>query len=171
MILETAVLTALGTQLKNLLIKHASDEVNTRLTLLRNEKNSEKLRAQYEEIIFDLLRDRSEALSVAQELQNELNRIQISDEDITSLHNTISNILDTLGKFSEDEDPEWISQVEAVKDLISADTLRSLQLLGFNYKQALGETLTELTQSWLKAALSPNRSNNTKAPVPIKGKK
>lgn len=33
---------------------------------------------------------------------------------------------------------------EQIKELISVDTLKSMQLLGFNYKAAIGEPLTQL---------------------------
>ena len=33
---------------------------------------------------------------------------------------------------------------EKIKELISVDTLKTMQLLGFNYKEAIGEPLTRL---------------------------
>ena len=36
-----------------------------------------------------------------------------------------------------------IDSFKAIKDLISADTLKTMQLLGFNYKAAIGEPLTK----------------------------
>lgn len=37
-----------------------------------------------------------------------------------------------------------IDSFEQLKDLISVDTLKTMQLLGFNYKAAIGEPLTNL---------------------------
>ena len=47
----------------------------------------------------------------------------------------------------EDEIAKVKSQVESyeqIKELISVDTLKTMQLLGFNYKAAIGEPLTEI---------------------------
>ncbi|MCD5417299.1 hypothetical protein LR021_02885 [Candidatus Bipolaricaulota bacterium] len=37
-----------------------------------------------------------------------------------------------------------IKTCEQIKELISIDTLKTIQLLGFNYKAAIGEPLTQL---------------------------
>lgn len=84
-----------------------------------------------------------------------MDRIEISDKDIEHLHNTVSRVLEiikaiqlagTLGKpESEREKIEiQVQGYEQIKELISVDTLKSMQLLGFNYKAAIGEPLTQL---------------------------
>ena len=50
-----------------------------------------------------------------------------------------------------------IESFKKFKDLISVDTLKSMQLLGFNYKKAIGEPLTELCASKISAF---NKDNN-----------
>ena len=37
-----------------------------------------------------------------------------------------------------------VESYEQLKELISVDTLKTMQLLGFNYKAAIGEPLTEI---------------------------
>lgn len=44
-----------------------------------------------------------------------------------------------------------VDSFEMIKDLISVDTLKTMQLLGFNYKAAIGEPLTELCASAISA--------------------
>lgn len=39
---------------------------------------------------------------------------------------------------------EIAESLNQIKDLISVDTLKTMQLLGFNYKAAIGEPLTQL---------------------------
>ena len=41
-------------------------------------------------------------------------------------------------------DTETQISFTSIKELISIDTLKTMQLLGFNYKAAIGEPLTEL---------------------------
>ena len=47
----------------------------------------------------------------------------------------------------EEEIAQATAQVESyeqIKELISVDTLKTMQLLGFNYKAAIGEPLTQI---------------------------
>ena len=94
--------------------------------------------------------ERDEAIRIAQSYKSELEKVVISDEDIQHLHNTVSNILEIIKSIQianalpkgEDEIAKVKSQVESyeqIKELISVDTLKTMQLLGFNYKAAIGE--------------------------------
>lgn len=65
----------------------------------------------------------------------------ISDEDIKHLHATVSRVLDIVKSMSPATPTE---NFEAMKDLFSVDTLKTMQLLGFNYKAAIGEPLTQI---------------------------
>lgn len=108
-----------------------------------------------DELINEVLQEREEAVRIALVYKAELDRIEISDKDIEHLHNTVSRVLEiikaiqlagTLGKpESEREKIEiQVQGYEQIKELISVDTLKSMQLLGFNYKAAIGEPLTQL---------------------------
>lgn len=165
MFIEAGAAMSIAKQLSTLFAKPGADAIVAKLNGLSSEKDTRELRAQYEEIIYELLQDRNAALAIAKEYKDELENIQISEEEINSLHNTVSNVIDVLitsGGISEEEQ----ASMHALKDLISADTLRSLQLLGFNYKEAIGSTLTELVKLWINTKWSPkpaaNQSNNKK---------
>lgn len=69
--------------------------------------------------------------------------MQISDEDIIHLHNTVSKVLDVIKGFSPQKE-DVSSGIEPLKDLISVDTLKTMQLIGFNYKAAIGEPFAQL---------------------------
>lgn len=71
------------------------------------------------------------------------------------LHNTVSRILEIVKAFQlvaatakgQEEVEKVTAQVqsyEQIKELISVDTLKTMQLLGFNYKAAIGEPLTQI---------------------------
>lgn len=65
--------------------------------------------------------------------------MEISDDDINHLHSTVTSVLSILKLMSPQTDK--IDSFEKLKDLISVDTLKTMQLLGFNYKAAIGEPL------------------------------
>ena len=110
---------------------------------------------------------------IAQAYKSELDRVQISDEDIESLDQTIGRVLDLIIPEPTDEGSANFIEVKKRREglqqfrkLVSTDTLRTMQLLGFNYKAAIGEPLTRLCAekiaSLSKGLDSPARSKKTR---------
>lgn len=144
----TKPLVEMGVALTELAVKGTASAVNKKIRAAKEIKDAEKLRVTYDELINEVLQEREEAVRIAQVYKSELEKIVISDKDIEHLHNTVSRLLDVLKKIS----PEMpVDSFEMIKDLISVDTLKTMQLLGFNYKAAIGEPLTELCASAISA--------------------
>ena len=131
----TTELLSLGTALAELAVKGTATAVSSKIRAIKEEKNIEKIRSTYDEIINELLSEREEAVRIAQAYKSELEKVVISDEDIQHLHNTVSRILEIIKKSqipsAEQIGPEAVdvvkSQVESyeqIKELISVDTLR-----------------------------------------------
>ena len=156
----TTELLSLGTTLAELAVKGTATAVSTKIRAIKEEKNIDKIRNTYDEIISELLNEREEAVRIAQAYKSELEKVVISDEDIQHLHNTVSRILEIIKKSqiasAEQVSPEAVetvkSQVESyeqIKELISVDTLKTMQLIGFNYKSAIGEPLTLMLKNFI----------------------
>ena len=153
--LYTKALVEMGISLTELAIKGTASAVNKKIRAVKDVKDAEKLRVTYDALINEVLKEREEAVRIAQAYKAELDRIEISDKDMEHLHNTVSRIIEIIkttqlaspmGK-SEAEIEKIESQAagyEQIKKLISVDTLKTMQLLGFNYKEAIGEPLTKL---------------------------
>ena len=134
----------------------------------------------YEAIINGLVQDRLDAIAAAQAYKQEVDRLEISDEDIEQLQNTIGRVLDLLGEIDKKEkaerhqlaifmramggenaeDVEQPDQIEdftkmanQIKSLFNADTLKAIQLLGFNYKEAIGDPLTRVCARAIESKL------------------
>lgn len=60
------------------------------------------MRAAYDELVDELLEERSEALRIAQAYKAELERVQISDDDIQSLDATIARVLEIFVSMQSD---------------------------------------------------------------------
>lgn len=121
--------------------------------------------------LMSFLKKRSEALRIAQAYKAELERVQISDDDIQRLDATIARVLEIFVSMqSGGEEPSSPNATAVAFDqfrqLISADTLRTMQLLGFNYKAAIGEPLTELCANKIKQL-----SGGSKAKKPSQSKR
>lgn len=151
-------LVEMGISLTELAIKGTATAVTNKIKAVKEEKNVEKIRNTYDEIVNELLSERDEAIRIAQAYKSELDRIVISDEDIEHLNATATRLLDLLKVFS----PELNTKdFEVFKDLISVDTLKTMQLLGFNYKAAIGEPLTQICANAISKLAGKNKSQNT----------
>lgn len=73
------------------------------------------------------------------------------------MHRTVEKLLELLKVMSPNAPIETFEQI---KELISVDTLKAIQLLGFNYKAAIGEPLTQLCAN---AILSKAKGTNSGA--------
>ena len=158
-----AALVDLGTSLTALAIKGTASAVASRIKAIQNEKDIEKVKQTYNELINELLSEKDEAIRIAQVYRDELESIQISDDDIQYLNNTIGQLLEVLKKV-QPEAP--IEALELFRKLVNADTLKAMQLLGFNYKAAFGEPLTEACGHWIKAKLGQEEQT-----VELKGRR
>lgn len=152
-------LLSLGKDLVVLAAKSTA-AISAKIKSIQEEKNADKIRNTYDEIVNELINERTEAIRIAQAYQSELEKVVISDEDIQHLHNTVSNILEIVKKSQIESakkvSPEAVSKVEAqiasyeqIKKLISVDTLKTMQLIGFNYKAAIGEPLTLMLKNFI----------------------
>lgn len=156
----TTELLGLGTTLTELAVKGTATMITNKIKAIKDEKNVEKIRNTYDEIINQLLNEREEAVRIAQAYKSELEKVVISDEDIEHLHNTVSRILEIIKEFQiEKAEPMWneavnavekqVESYEQIKALISVDTLKTMQLLGFNYKAAIGEPLALMLKNFI----------------------
>lgn len=147
----TQVLVDLGSSLAVLAAKGTASAVATKVKAIRGDKDAASVRAAYDE----LLEERSEALRIAQTYKAELERVQICDDDSQGLDATIARVLEIFASMQSDGEEPSSPNATAMalgqfSQLISADTLRTMQLLGFNYKAAIDEPLTELCANKIK---------------------
>lgn len=156
----TTELLGLGATLTELAVKGTATAVSSKIKAIKEEKSAEKIRSTYDEIINELLNEREEAVRIAQAYKSELEKVVISDEDIQHLHNTVSKILEIikesqiesakpLGDEAVEAAKKQVESYEQIKALISVDTLKTMQLLGFNYKSAIGEPLTLMLKNFI----------------------
>lgn len=158
--LYTTELLGLGASLTELAVKGTATAVSSKIKAIKEEKNVEKIRSTYDEIINELLNEREEAVRIAQAYKSELEKVVISDDDIQHLHNTVSRIIEIikesqmasarlLGNEAVEAVKKQAESYEQIKELISVDTLKTMQLLGFNYKSAIGEPLTLMLKNFI----------------------
>ncbi len=156
--LAANVLSDLASNLTSLVVKGTASAVSAKIKAIKLEKNAETIKNGYDEIVNELISEREEAIRIAQVYKSELDRYQISDEDINHLHATVGRVLEIIPSF----DPAAAANIEGfsqLKNLISIDTLKAIQLIGFNYKKAIGEPLTELCADKIYSLTSTKAAN------------
>jgi phenylalanyl-tRNA synthetase alpha subunit len=164
-IFATETIGMLGAELTKLAIKGTATTVAKKVMAIKHEKDVKNIRKVYDEIINELIQERDEAIRIAQSYKSELDRVEISDKDIEHLHNTISRILEILKKMSPVSmtaggESNGFESFEQLNELINTDTLKTMQLLGFNFKAAIGEPFTALCANAI-SSLGAKRSQNT----------
>jgi hypothetical protein len=116
-----------------------------------------------EEIVYDLIDDKNELKRIADAYQEKFVAQQISQEEIEYITKSIIPVLKKLiDQASSDENSALAAAnmektLDVLTPLLSVQTLTVLQLLGFNFKQAIGEPLTLLLQKFItsKAPADP----------------
>ena len=146
----------LGIRLGELAFVNTTSFVSTKIKSFKNEKDIQKLKNNYEEIINQLLDEKQEAIRIAQAYREEVENTNRSDDKIDYLHNTVAKALKVLDSYSGDREME----VTDIVKLIDKDVLKTMQLLGFNYKDAIGQPLTDLCRDYINSKSISNSYQN-----------
>ena len=152
-------LVGLGVSLADLLSRNTIDYVGNKMRLAKEKKNLESQSVAYEEIINQLLKDKNESIFLATKYKEAYEQITISDEDIEYLQKTVRGAIQILFALSPQTD-EVKASVETLIELLNKDTLKTMQLLGFNYKEAIGQPLTEVCFQAIKEKLKVSSSTS-----------
>jgi hypothetical protein len=144
---QTMQLTA---NLAEIAVKNTASAVIEKIKTVKAKKNDQETIAELTEIIQDLIDDKQNLVLISQALENELVSQKLTDDDVKNISDTI---LPVIIKFAEASDAggELVDNINLIKPLISKEMLTIMQLLGFNYKKAIGEPLTQLLNNKIKS--------------------
>ena len=153
-------LQALGLQLAEAAARNSASSILDRIRARKALKKSDETVAELEDIINELLSDKAELIRIAQSFEQDMVAQRISSDDVSYI---VDNIIPVLQRLMElgSEDGESASaiqqQVDLVRPILSAETLTILQLVGFNFRKAIGEPLTALLSQLI---LSSEKTRN-----------
>lgn len=126
--------------------RHSYEMISQKMKLAKEKDKMKEQQIVYEEIINDLMQDKLELESVAGEYKKLYETLTISDDDIEHLQNTIESLVGIVVDYGF-VDADKVEDMPAILDLFNKDTLKTAQLLGFNYKEAIGVPFTEVVSS------------------------
>lgn len=153
---DNEVLIKAGADLASLAIKNTASLIHEKIKTIKTNKNLKEQNGELQDIIAELLNDKAELLRIAKIYENALTSQKITDEEIEFI---TKNIFPILLHFIPEEQIENLGKIE---QLLSKETITILQLVGFNYKKAIGEPLTRLVRSLIESKIksSPQIDQN-----------
>ena len=152
---DQQIVVNLATKLGEIVLQGAAESISQKTKSIKTKKEIKDIHIAYDEIISDLLLERGELIAISRQYQEIMERAYISDEDIDHLHNTINTIISILLKDS----PEQKRSLETLVGLLNKDTLRTMQLIGFNYRDAIGKPLTDLCAHKIQSLSNKKQSS------------
>ncbi|EAD4574007.1 hypothetical protein VV81_14945, partial [Listeria monocytogenes] len=135
-------LLALNTAFAKSITEVTVEKVTNKITQIKSNHDLKKQVTDYEQLINDLLDNKNKLELTARNYKERLEQVTISDSDIESLHNTVSTVIKLVMPLSQSESKTDEKSIDVLLNLLNSDTLKTLQLLGYNYKKAIGEPLT-----------------------------
>lgn len=153
-------LQTLGLQLAETTIRNTAASIADRVTAARARKKDQETIVELEDIVNGLVSDKSELIRIAHAYEQELVAQKISPPDIEYISTNIVPLVQQLVESTAASGQDATSMramIGLIQRLLSVETVTVLQLIGFNFRAAIGEPLTELVSRLIssKAAAEP----------------
>lgn len=155
----------LGVRLGDTVVRNTAGAIASRVQIAKAKKNDKETINELEEIINSLIADKNELAQIAEAYKQEFVAQQITQEDIEYITDSFIPVLKILiEQTSNDSNSAEAANMEKALDvltpLLSVEMLTVLQLLGFNFKQAIGEPLTLLLQKFITSKVPVDPQSN-----------
>ena len=151
---------ALGTELATIAGKRSVETIFDKIRTLKQKGDKDEIIRNLEEIINDLISDKNQLIQISQAYEENLITQKITQEEIDYIVNSIIPVLEEILKQSNQGESEKIqSGLDILKPILSKDIFNIMQILGFNFKQAIGEPLTELVASLIRSKIVATEKN------------
>ncbi len=148
----TPEMITLGTELATVAGRKSVELIFDKIRALKQKGDKDEIISNLEEIINDLISDKNKLIQISQAYEENLITQKITQDEIDYITNSIIPILEEFLKKSGQDDSEKIqSGIDAIKPILSKEIFNIMQILGFNFKQAIGEPLTELLASFIRS--------------------
>lgn len=153
-------MTQLGIQLADAAVRNTVGGILDRIRLAKGRKRDQETINTLEEIVNELLEDKNELVQIARAYEQNLVAQEISEGELQYITDHLVPKIEQLAEnVSEPRGEEDARQARAVVEiltpLLSIEMIKILQLIGFNFKRAIGEPLTTLAARAILAKASP----------------
>lgn len=151
------ILQQAGIDLASVAARNTAAVIFDRVRAARTRRQQDETIAELEGIVNDLIADKLELQRLAEVYRESLAAQTISADDLEFISTHLMPLLRELGG----------TEVEKFRPLLSGEFLRIAQALGFSFKQAVGQPLTDVAAAQIMARLAPRST----APTPPRPKR
>lgn len=166
--LENTALT-LSAKLTEIAFRNTSEAISNRIAASKAKRVDKETINDLQEIINNLIKDKNDLITISRTYEEEFIMRQISEKDLKyiteNLIPVLKNFLHELmsSDLAQNENiinnEEFTSLINILSPMLSTETFKILQLLGFDFKSAIGEPLTLLIKNLI---LSKSNINDLK---------
>lgn len=166
----------LGAKLTEIAIRNTTETIINKVSAVKAKKDDKETINILEEIINDLIKDKNDLIQVSRAYEEEFIMRKISEDDLIYITENLIPVLNELFitlmgfKTIDDEDTLKMEEIQSLMKILhpilSNETLKILQLLGFDFKAAIGEPLTELLRNLILSKTVSNNTNMTEVITP-----
>lgn len=151
--MDNKVLIELGVQVSKIAAQSTVSFIGDKIKTAKSLGDKDRTISALEEIIDDLIQDKRSLIEIAQKYEEITSFQKITEEDVEYITISLVPVLEKVLRQAAlmSEDPNALDELEVVidtmKPIVSIETFNILQMLGFNFRDAIGQPLTELIQS------------------------
>ena len=144
----TPEMITLGTELASIAGRKSVEAIFDKIRTVKKKGDKDEIISNLEEIINDLISDKNRLIQISQAYEENLITQKITQEEIDYITNSIIPLLEELLKQSSQDG------INAIKPILSKEIFNIMQILGFNFKEAIGEPLTELLAAFIRTKIN-----------------
>lgn len=129
----------LASRLKEISSKNTTQTIYNKVILTKQKSNDKETINTLEEIINDLISDKNELVQIASTYEQDFMAERLADSDIDYITRELVPIISTFVPGGENN-----LVISSVEKVLSPQTFKILQLIGFNFREAIGAPLTNI---------------------------
>ncbi len=157
----------LGVRLSEATVRNTAGAIRDKIKAIKTNREQRGVIQELEELIRDLIDDKAELEQIARAYKDKFIAQQISQEDIEYITETVIPILkELIAQTPSNETNAAVSvasmekTLDILESILSVEMFTVLQLVGFNFKQAIGEPLTLLLQKFITSKAPADPQSN-----------
>lgn len=148
----TPEMITLGTELATVAGRMSVEAIFDRIRAIKGKGNPDEIINNLEEIISELITDKNNLIRISQVYEEKLITQKMTEKEIDYITQSVVPLLEELLNQGNSEETQKMQEgLNLIKKLLSKEMFNIMQMLGFNFKKAIGEPLTELLASFIRS--------------------
>lgn len=143
----TPELINISSSLAKVAATNGASTVTEKIRSIKASNRAETTISGLEELVQDLVNEKAELVRIAHSYKNELTNQGLTAGDVQYISSQIIPLIESFIDEESEEAENQKAMIEKIKPVLSIQTINILQLLGFDFKKAVGEPLTRLCES------------------------